>query len=122
MSATSPDQLPQLFQRAQEAGDLDAAMALFEPAAVFSDAQGKVSSGLDAIRETMASFFAMKADHRITTLKVIEAGDIALTHNAVTLRVGAAEMSGRTIEIARRQPDGRWLYVMIFHANDDHRN
>jgi ketosteroid isomerase-like protein len=47
----------------------------------------------------------------VETEKVILAGDIALTHSRWSMTT-PSPMGGRAVEVARRQPDGTWLYVI----------
>jgi uncharacterized protein (TIGR02246 family) len=111
MPAQKPEDLGQLFVQAMKDGDLDAVMALYEPGASMPNQQGEVRSGADAIREYMAPFVAMKPDMTGQTDKVILAGDIALSHSRWSMTT-PAPMSSRAVEVARRQPDGTWLYVI----------
>ncbi len=110
MPATSPEQLSQLFSQAVGQGDLEAVMALYEPGAVFHTQSGELRSGTDAIRQQMAPFADMKPDFKINVDKVVSTGDIALMYN--TWSMSKPQLSGRAIEVARRQPDGNWLYVV----------
>jgi ketosteroid isomerase-like protein len=111
MPAQNPEDLGQLFSQAMKAGDLDAVLALYEPGAAVPDQQGGVQSGADAIRQGMAPLASIKPDITTETDKVIIAGDIALTHSRWSMTT-PAPMSGRAVEVARRQPDGTWLYVI----------
>ncbi len=111
MPARSPEELGRLFQEAMRAGDIDALMALYEPGAVFPNQSGEPRTGTDAIRQELAPFAAMKPDMTIETQKMIQAGDIALTYSRWSMTT-PAQMSGRAIEIARRQQDGTWLYII----------
>ena len=63
---------------------------------------------MDAIRAAMKPFADMKPDIKCDARKVVEAGDIALIHNYWTM-TGA---TGHAVEVARRQSDGSWLYVI----------
>ena len=65
MPATSPEQCDILVGQAISAGDVDAAVAHYEPGATFVPEPGKTVIGTDAIREVMVGFIAMKP-----TLKV----------------------------------------------------
>jgi ketosteroid isomerase-like protein len=42
----------------------------------------------------------------------IAAGDLAVLCNQWTFEVGGEQLSSVTAEVARRQPDGGWLYVV----------
>ena len=112
MSATSPEQLSVLFAKAIQAGDLDAVMALYEPDAVMHNQSGELRPGRDSIRQEMTPFAAMKPDFSINVDKVITSGDIALLHN--TWSMSNPDMSGRALEVAHRQPDGTWLYIIDY--------
>jgi hypothetical protein len=48
----------------------------------------------------------------VTTRYVIEAGDLAILSNEWTFIAGDESMSWITAEVAQRQPDGGWLYVI----------
>jgi ketosteroid isomerase-like protein len=111
MPARNPEDLGQLFAQSMKSGDLDAVLALYEPGASMPNQQGEVRSGADAIRQDIAPLVAMKPDITIQTDKVILADDIALSHSRWSM-AGPAPMSGRAVEVARRQPDDSWLYVI----------
>lgn len=108
MGAKSPGDLSQLFAKHVGAGDIDAVVSLYEANAASPDEAGNVHSGLDAIRAAMKPFADMKPEIKCDPRKVIEAGDIAMIHNYWSMP-GA---TGHAIEVARRQPDGSWLYVI----------
>ena len=38
--------------------------------------------------------------------------DLAATYGVWAMKTGDQEMSGKTIEVVRRQPDGSWLFVI----------
>ena len=107
----TPQELDALIQQAFNQGDLDAVMALYEPGAVFSNQQGELRSGLDAIRQEMAPFTAMKPDIKIEVTKVITADDIAVMYSYWSMTT-PSQRSGRAVEVARRQQDGNWLFVI----------
>ena len=111
MPANTPQELTQLFSQAIGQGDLDAAMALYEPGAVFPNQSGDLRSGADAIRQEMAPFATMKPDLKSNLIKTVIAGDIAVTYHQWTMTT-PMQMSGRSVEVARRQPDGTWLLVI----------
>jgi uncharacterized protein (TIGR02246 family) len=99
------------------ARDLDAMMRLYEPGAVWVGADGAVAVGLDAIRDGFVGFMALNATFHPDAPDVVEAGDLALLSSSWSLSGtgpdGAPlEMESRTADVLRRQPDGRWLYVI----------
>ena len=48
----------------------------------------------------------------VTTQYAVVHGEIALLSNRWTMRIGDDEMSATSAEVARRQPDGTWRYVI----------
>jgi ketosteroid isomerase-like protein len=108
MGAKQPGELSQLFAKYVGAGDIDGVVSLYEPNAASPDEAGNVHSGLDAIRAAMKPFTDMKPDLNCDARKVVEAGDVALIHNYWSM----PGTTGHAIEIARRQADGSWLYVI----------
>ncbi|WP_189253427.1 YybH family protein [Lentzea flava] len=104
--ATEPNDLSRFFIERGKAGDVDGLVALYEPDAVLAFPPGTIATGHAEIRKVYEGFVAAAPDlvpgrqH-----PALVCGDLALT--ATTLATG--EM---TVEIARRQPDGSWLWVV----------
>ncbi len=92
--------------------DLDGLMALYAPDASMVLLDGSTVTGLEAIREQWSGFLAMNGRMTLRSRFVIEAGDLAILSNEWTLTVGDETMSAVTAEVAQRQPDGSWLYVI----------
>jgi uncharacterized protein (TIGR02246 family) len=107
-----PGDLHQLVQDAFNAGDADALVALYERDAVMATPEGETVQGHDAIRAQWAGFIALGGTITLDTQHAFEMGDIALLRNDWHFAAPGMEFSSRTAEIARRQPDGRWLYVI----------
>ena len=104
--AVEPDDLEQLFVRGVNAGDVEALMALYERDAVVALSHQRLSTGSEAIRaaldDLVASGVKLTLGEQQPTLRV---GDLALT--STRLNDGAV-----TAEVARRQPDGTWRWVI----------
>jgi len=113
--ADSPEHLHRTFQDAFNRHDLEAIVALYEPDAVLASADGPVE-GRDAIRERYRRVFATRPTIAVHTLGVNRAGDLAMLHGKWILReanpTAHGVREGRNTETARRQPDGRWLFVI----------
>jgi hypothetical protein len=60
MPARKPEECDLLLVEALGKGDLEAALALYEPNASFVLDSGQVVTGLAAIREVMQGFLALK--------------------------------------------------------------
>lgn len=117
MAARRPEEVDQLFARAFSAGDLEALVALYEPAAVLVPQAGQAAAGREAIRGALQGLLTLCGELRHEVKSVVETGDLALVRSDWSL-VGTApggcplSLSSRASEVVRRQPDGTWLYVI----------
>ena len=117
MPARRPEDLHRLFAEALNAGDADAVMALYEPGASLVPQPGQVATGTEAIRAALDGFLALKGTVSVETRRVLAVGDLALLYGQWRLTGTAPDgspldLGGRDVEVARRQPDGTWLYVI----------
>jgi uncharacterized protein (TIGR02246 family) len=118
MPATEPDQLHRLFEQAFNAGDLDALMALYEPDAALIPQPGVLTEGTAAIREALQWFLDRRGQIALDTKLVVRVGDVAFLANRWSLTGGTmpdgsrAQLGAATAEVARRQSDGTWRYVI----------
>jgi uncharacterized protein (TIGR02246 family) len=115
--ARTPAQAHEMFAQYFNAGDLEALVSLYEPGATMVPQPGPAVSGHEGIREVLAAFLALKGELNLTVGKIFQADDIALLFSDWTLKgTGqngeAVEMSGRTSDVVRRQPDGAWLFII----------
>jgi ketosteroid isomerase-like protein len=104
--AAEPEDIARLFLERANAGDVDGLVALYEPDAVLAFPDGGVTVGRDAIREMYRRLLADRP--RFTPgdpHPALRHGDLALT--STRLAGGRA-----TAEVARRQPDGTWLWIL----------
>ena len=111
----TPQEMHGVFKQYLEAGDLDGIMSLYEEGASMVTATGTVT-GLAAVRENLAPFFALKAKIDFQPALVAQSGDIALVHAAWTgtgtSPDGEVAFSGITAEVVRKQADGTWKYLI----------
>ena len=117
MPARTPEQLDRLFAEALNAGNAEAVLALYEPGASLVAEPGRVATGTAALREVLEGFLALKPRMSLETQPPIQAGDVALTSSRWTLSGTNPDgsplaMSGVSVEVARRQRDGSWLFVI----------
>jgi|SRR5581483_6515140 len=117
MPAQNPEDLHPLFAQAFNAGDPDALMALYEPGATLVPSPGRPVTGAGLIRSALSGLLGLRGTISLETRGVLQAGDVALLHAQWTLTGTAPdgsvlEMAGRSNEVARRQSDGSWLYVI----------
>ena len=104
--ATNPNDLERFFVERANAGDIEGLLALYEPNAVLADGAGEVAVGLQQIREFFVGF--LEGRPRLEPSNQAPAlcsGDLAMTSS----RLGNGAIPA---ELARRQPDGHWLWVV----------
>lgn len=104
--AKKPNDLEKFFVERVNAGDIDGLVALYEPNAVVAYDNGKAAIGQKQIREFFSEFLANRP--QLDPSNQAEAlcnGDLALTSS----RLSNGDI---TAEVARRQADGSWLWVV----------
>lgn len=104
--ARDPQDLERMLIDRQWAGDIEGMLALFEPDAVVDSGEGDLTRGREAIRALFEkSFAAGRKFQRGERRPALINGDLALT--STKLPDGSI-----TSEVARRQSDGTWLWVI----------
>ncbi|HEV7254131.1 MAG TPA: nuclear transport factor 2 family protein [Mesorhizobium sp.] len=101
-----PQDLEPLLVTRQNAGDVDGMVALFEPDAVIDCGGGRLVRGLEAIRAFYVE--AVESGQKFASGQqrpALVCGDLALT----STRLPDGDV---TTEVARRQSDGTWLWVI----------
>lgn len=103
--ARTPGDLARLFVERIDAGDIEGLVALYEPDATLAAGEVK-ARGADEIR----GFYARLLERRSSfpepeLLPAIENGPLALTF-------ARTPNGALSVEVARRQDDGSWLWVI----------
>jgi ketosteroid isomerase-like protein len=111
MPAKSPEEICRLFQQYMAEGDIDSVLSVYDPEAVFLNQSGEVKKGEEELRHELADFAASKAVFNFDIKQVIQSGDIALMHTKWKIS-SPQQMSVYAIEVARRQPDGTWRWLI----------
>ena len=108
--AVEPEDLERLFVERVNAGDVEGLVELYEPDAVMAVLPGNVVTGCEAIREMFKEFVASGVE--------LTLGDQQPALRVGELALGSTRLidGGVTAEVARRQPDGTWRWV-IDHWN-----
>jgi uncharacterized protein (TIGR02246 family) len=117
MAASNPQDVHSQFEKAFNAGDVEALVALYEADARLVPQPGQVITGQAAIREALQGFLSLKGRIKLETTHAIEAGDVALLRGQWSLTGTGADgqpiaMGANSSEVVRRQADGRWLYLI----------
>jgi uncharacterized protein (TIGR02246 family) len=99
------------------AKDMDAILATYEPAALMQAQPGMNAIGTEALRGAFQYFLALSPKITVTNSEILQTGDLAL-HSYTWTMSGKApdgspvEQSGLSVNVLRKQPDGRWLMVI----------
>jgi uncharacterized protein (TIGR02246 family) len=119
MPAYKPEDCDRLLIEAMNTGDIDTAVALYEPTARYVLDSGEIITGRVAIREAAQAALSYKIQFTITVKAVLSSdGDLALTTSTWSATGVNPEdgtplaLSGKSAEVVRRQPDGTWLFVI----------
>ena len=104
--AKKPEEIAKLFLEFLNEGDLDGLMSLYEEDAVLADQSGELLRGHERIR----TFYSSLLSRNITFSPAIQSapliqGDLALTSTKIP-------NGDITAEVARRQADGSWRWVL----------
>jgi ketosteroid isomerase-like protein len=99
-------------EKAINAADLEALVALYEPNAKFLGEDGEAAEGLDAIREAWSVLTELGGRISMVTRYSEEVGELALLSNTWTFELDGTTQSGITAEVARRDASGTWHYVI----------
>jgi ketosteroid isomerase-like protein len=104
--ALDPEDLARFFLARANAGDVDGLVALYQADAILIGPDGQPLVGAAAIGEFYAGLLKDRPTFQPGEQRpAIRHGDIALTSSRLTN--GAV-----TAEVARRQPDGAWLWII----------
>lgn len=117
MPGQSPlETLKQLFD-AMNRGNIEAAIALYEPDAILMAEPGKLVRGKAAVRVALAGFIALKPTLVEQGHQLIDHGDLAMYYSKWNLKGTGpdgkpVEMNARSSDLLRRQADGTWLIAI----------
>jgi ketosteroid isomerase-like protein len=108
------------FAAAVSSGEVENLLVLYEPDALLAPEPGKRARGHAEIRAALGHLLALGGTMESRNNYCLEVGELALLQGEWTLTGKAPdgtpfEVSSRTAEVVRRQPDGSWLYV-VDHA------
>jgi ketosteroid isomerase-like protein len=105
MAARTPDELSQLIVDRLNAHDVEGLVDLYEENAVLALPDGSLAIGHEAIREYYAKLPADLTVQPGKQCPTLVSGDLALTSTVLS-------SSAATAEVARRQADGTWRWLL----------
>ena len=110
MKALSPDELPLVFERHFNAGDVAGLMAdYYAPSATYAPLPGDVVWG-EGVEPAIASLVELGHEMDVTVRNVLRNGDVALL--VVDWVIPAIGLTGTATDVAQLQPDGSWKCVI----------
>lgn len=109
-NAKQPEDLHRLFLDGVNDKDVDALLALYEADSVTLGLDGRRLTDQDALRAMLTGFVGMVDRLDGETRKVIVHGDYALM--SATFTGNGGQITGVSGEVARRQPDGTWRFLI----------
>jgi uncharacterized protein (TIGR02246 family) len=119
MPARKPEECDILIVEAIKRKDLEAAVALYEPNATFVLDSGEVITGRAAIREALKAWIGLDDVRFTTEIKAIQSadGNLAMSRGTWSATTKGPDgkpvtLTGKNVEVVRRQPDGTWLFVI----------
>ena len=110
MPAKTPEEICRLFQRYMREGDIESLLSLYDPDAALLAQSGEVKRG-EGLREELNGLAVAKPQFDFNISQVIQTGDIALMHTDWKVS-SPQQMSVYAMEVARRQPDGSWRWLI----------
>ena len=98
-------------------GDLDSLMTLYEADACFAPQPGQLVNNPESIRQCLRNFIDLKGKLDLKVKRVLQASDLALVTtewscSGTGLDGNPVEMSSKSTDVLRQQPDGSWKFVI----------
>jgi len=117
MMAHSPVDTVHRLVAAINSGNLEAAVALYEPSAILLSPEGQPARGTVELRAALGGFIAMKPKLQSQVERVFESGDIALylsrwSLNGTDPSGKPIALTGESTDVLRRQAGGSWLIAI----------
>jgi ketosteroid isomerase-like protein len=105
------------FEKAFNAGDVDALLKLYDEQSVLVAEPGKPVQGLDNIRQALIGFLALKLPIQLTVRRVYENGDIGFCVADWNIAGKAPDgkdvkVGGTSAEVVKKTSGGNWVYVI----------
>jgi len=125
MQATTPDELPLVFERHFNAGDVAGLMAdYYAPSATYAPLPGEVVWG-EGVEPSIGELVALGHEMDVTVRRVMRSGDVALlivdwVIPAVGFAGTATDVAQLNVPLARPDPSAMQVQVQAPHIAPDH--
>jgi ketosteroid isomerase-like protein len=105
------------FEKAFNAGDLDALLKLYDDQSVLVAEPGKPVQGLANIKQALTGYLALKLPIQLTVRHVYENGDIGFCTADWSIAGKAPDgkdvkVGGTSVEVVKKTAGGNWVYVI----------
>ncbi|HVC38908.1 MAG TPA: nuclear transport factor 2 family protein [Candidatus Dormibacteraeota bacterium] len=115
--ARSPEELGARFLERANAGDVEGVLVLYEKDAALAFPPGQVTRGTATIRQAYEQLLRPRPTFSGEVMPALICGDLALTSTRFVATLAGPDgrptaVATATSEIARRQSDGSWLWVI----------
>ena len=107
----NPEEICELFKQYMAAGDIESLLSVYDPEAVFLNQERELKHGMQELRNESASLAAARAKFDFSIKQIIQSGEFALMHTRWEVS-SPQPMCVYAIEVARRQPDGSWRWLI----------
>jgi len=115
---TDPNGFDEYFMDCIGRGDMEAALACFDPEALYVEKSGNALSGIDAIRKAIEPLVKLKAKMHVyeyTNLPVTK--DLMYRMDKWTVKAtlpdgSPLEMKGASVHLLRRNAEGYWMWLV----------
>ena len=116
-SAATPEELAAAFAAAITAGDVPAALELWDADAALVDAGGEAIRGREAIAPVLQALVDNQITLEAVLARAVTTGDLALGVGTLTMRGNGHEgepfeQRSESIVVYRRGADGRWRIAL----------
>ena len=117
MPAREPTELHRLVTAGVNAHDVNALMELYEPDPAGRNLAGQAYHGADSLRQLLDGLVSAAQEFELSTRNVLVTDDVALMSGdwyavLATPEGATTRIEGTAAEVARRQPDGTWRFLI----------
>jgi ketosteroid isomerase-like protein len=110
MHATRPAELPLVFERHFNAGDVAGLMTdYYAPTATYAPLPGQIVWG-EGVEPAIASLVGLGHTMDVSVRHVMRSGDVALI--VLDWEIAGLSLRGTATDVARQQADGTWKCVI----------
>jgi ketosteroid isomerase-like protein len=105
------------FQKAFNAGDLDALLKLYDDQSMLVDEPGKAVQGLENIKQVLMNYLSLKLPIQLTVRRAYENGNLAFCVADWSIDGKAPDgtdikLGGASAEVVKKTSGGNWVYVI----------